>query len=148
LARKHRKVRKLRGSRTHGWGTSGQHRDSGSSGGKGRSGRWKHKWTYTVKHEPHRRGKLGFRCPTGKGIQNTINVGELSQLAEKLLAQNKTKEENGKITIDLNELGYEKLLGGGKATKRLIVNVSKYSESAAKKIQEAGGEVAGSSAKS
>jgi len=148
LARKHRKVRKLRGSRTHGWGTSGQHRDSGSQGGRGRSGRWKHKWTYTVKHEPRRRGKLGFRCPTGRGILNTINVGELSQLAEKLLAQNKTKEENGKITIDLSELGYEKLLGGGKATRRLAVKVSKYSESAAKKIQEAGGEIAGLSAKS
>jgi len=148
LARKHRKVRKLRGSRTHGWGTSGQHRDSGSSGGRGRSGRWKHKWTYTVRYEPHRRGKLGFRCPTGRGILNTINVGELSQLAERLLAQNKTKEENGRITIDLNELGYEKLLGGGKATKRLVVKVSKYSESAAKKINEAGGEVAGLSAKS
>jgi len=148
LARKHRKVRKLRGSRTHGWGTSGQHRDSGSQGGRGRSGRWKHKWTYTVKHEPHRRGKLGFKCPTGEGILNTINVGELSQLAETLLAQNKAKEEDGKIAVDLSEFGYEKLLGGGKATKRLVVKVSKYSESAAKKIQEAGGEIAGSSAKS
>lgn len=148
MARKHRKVRKLRGSRTHGWGTSGQHRDSGSSGGRGRSGRWKHKWTHTVKHEPHGRGKLGFRCPTGRGILNTINVGELSQLAEKLLAHNKAKEEEGKIAIDLSELGYEKLLGGGKATRRLAVKVSKYSESAAKKIQEAGGEVVGSSAKS
>jgi len=145
LARKHRKVRKLRGSRTHGWGTSGQHRDSGSQGGRGRSGRWKHKWTYTVKYEPRRRGKLGFRCPTGKGILNTINVGELSQLSERLLAQNKVKEESGKIAIDLDELGYEKLLGGGKATRRLAVKVSKYSESAAKKIQEAGGEIAGSS---
>ena len=145
MARKHRKVRKLRGSRTHGWGTSGQHRDSGSSGGKGRSGRWKNKWTYTVRHEPRRRGKLGFTCPTGKGIVNTINIGELSQLAEKLLAQNKAKEESGKITIDLEGLGYEKLLGGGKATSRLSVKVSKYSESAAKKIQEAGGEIVGSS---
>ena len=79
---------------------------------------------------------------------NTINVGELSQLAEKLLAQNKVKEESGKIAIDLNELGYEKLLGGGKATRSLAVRVSKYSESAAKKIQEAGGEIAGPSAKS
>jgi len=148
LARKHRKIRKLRGSRTHGWGTSGQHRDSGSSGGRGKSGRWKHKWTYTVRYEPGRRGKLGFRCPTGEGMLNTINVGELSQLAEKLLAQNKVKEESGKIAIDLNELGYEKLLGGGKATRSLAVRVSKYSESAAKKIQEAGGEIAGLSAKS
>jgi large subunit ribosomal protein L15 len=148
LARKHRKVRKLRGSRTHGWGTSGQHRDSGSSGGRGRSGRWKHKWTYTVKHEPDRRGKLGFRCPTGRGILNTINVGELSQLAEKLLAQNKAKEEEGKIAIDLSALGYEKLLGGGKATRRLTVKVSNYSESAVKKIQEAGGEIVGSNVKS
>jgi len=147
LARKHRKVRKLRGSRTHGWGTSGQHRDSGSSGGRGKSGRWKHKWTYTVRHELGRRGKLGFRCPTGKGVISTINVGELSQLAENLLAQNKVKEEGGRIAIDLNELGYEKLLGGGKATKSLAVKVSKYSESAAKKIQEAGGEIAGPSAK-
>ncbi len=148
MARKHRKVRKLRGSRTHGWGTSGQHRDSGSSGGRGRSGRWKHKWTYTVKHEPHRRGKLGFKSPSSKGVLNTINVGELSQVADKLLAENKVKEESGKIAIDLNEMGYEKLLGGGKATRSLAVRVSKYSEIAAKKIQEAGGEIVGSIAKS
>ena len=148
MARKHRKVRKLRGSRTHGWGTSGQHRDSGSQGGRGRSGRWKHKWTYTVKHEPHRRGKLGFRCPTGKGILHTINVGELSQMAERLLAQNKAKEQSGKIAVDLNELGYEKLLGEGKVIRPLAVRVSKYSESAAMKIREAGGEIVGSSSES
>jgi len=79
---------------------------------------------------------------------NAINVGDLSQLAGELLAQNRAKEEDGKIAVDLSELGYEKLLGGGKATRRLAVKVSKYSESAAKKIEEAGGEIVGSSAKS
>ena len=41
-------------------------------------------------------------------------------------------------------MGYTKLLGSGKITKALTVQVASYSKSAAEKIKQAGGEIIGS----
>jgi large subunit ribosomal protein L15 len=49
--------------------------------------------------------------------------------------------EKGKYFIDLEGLGYSKLLGTGKVTKPLTVKVSSCSKSASQKIKDAGGEV-------
>ena len=43
--------------------------------------------------------------------------------------------------IDLTELGYTKLLGTGKLTKALTIQVDSASKSAQQKVQEAGGKV-------
>ena len=48
MPHKARKVRKQRGSRTHGWGQIGQHRSRGGRGGTGKAGLDKHKWTYVI----------------------------------------------------------------------------------------------------
>jgi large subunit ribosomal protein L15 len=66
-----------------------------------------------------------------------MNVGELDEVAEKL----KGKEKEGKIFVDLEGLGYTKLLGTGKVTMPLVVKVPSCSKSAAEKIEEAGGKV-------
>ena len=139
-----RKVRRLRGSRTHGWGIQGQHRRS-KIGGHGKAGTHKHKWVPT---QPKYAGKTGFKSPLSIGqVTNTINVGELDELISRLIANKKLVEEQGKITINLKELGYGKLLGGGKVTRPIIVKVSSFSESAGKKISEAGGEIVGGAVK-
>jgi len=129
-----RKVRKRRGSRTYGWGQVGQHRAGGRKGGKGKAGRSKHKWTYTVKYTPDYFGKRGFHRPVSQK-EKTINVGELEELATRTAT-----EEKGKI-IDLERLGYDKLLGAGKVNRAMNVEVKSCSKSAAKKIQEAGGKI-------
>lgn len=49
--------------------------------------------------------------------------------------------EDGKVTLDLNELGYEKLLGAGRVDAVVTIKVKKASKSAKEKITEAGGEV-------
>jgi large subunit ribosomal protein L15 len=72
---------------------------------------------------------------------NTINVGELDELIGKLITDKKLIEEQGKVAVNLIELGYGKLLGGGKVTRQLVVKVPSFSESAEKKISEAGGEI-------
>ena len=137
-----RKTRWHRGSRTCGWGRVGQHRKSGSRGGYGKAGLHKHKWTWTVKYAPDHFGKHGFRCPTGRGELRTINVGRLSELVEEMLIRGELKPgEDGKIEVDLEKLGFEKLLGGGKVSKPLIVKVSEASEEAERKISEVGGQV-------
>jgi large subunit ribosomal protein L15 len=138
MPHKLRKIRKQRGSRTHGWGRVGQHRAGGSRGGHGKAGFHKHKWSYVIKYEPDYFGKKGFTSP--KSVRrkvNVINVGVLDEMAEK----RSTRMEKDKFFIDLESLGYTKLLGTGNVTKPLIVKVSSCSSSATEKIEEAGGQI-------
>jgi large subunit ribosomal protein L15 len=128
MPHKLRKIRKLRGSRTVGYGRIGQHRDSGSKGNR-KVGRHKHLWSKIVTSEPNYFGKHGFTSPQSKRRkENTINLNNLDQLA-------KGSE------INLTELGYTKLLGTGKLTKPLSVTVESASESAKQKVQDAGGKI-------
>lgn len=95
-----------------------------------------------VKHEPDYYGKRGFTSPRSLGQKiNVINVGELEELVDKLAAEELLKKKEGKIFLDLNELGYDKLLGMGRITKPILVKVAFHSEGAAKKVQGAGGQI-------
>ncbi|MBC7130084.1 uL15 family ribosomal protein, partial [Candidatus Bathyarchaeota archaeon] len=98
-----------------------------------------HGWTYVIRYEPNYFGKRSFTSPKSlKRDANTINVGDLEEIAEKVGV---TENKEGKIFIDLESLGYIKLLGKGRVTKPFIVKVSAISEIAAEKIKEAGGEI-------
>lgn len=141
MPHKLRKTRKLRGSRTHGLGQVGQHRKHGMKGGRGKAGGHKHKWTYIVKYEPDYFSRRGFRCPTGRGELKTINLGELDELVDRLVEENKLNMEEGKYVVDLEKLGYEKLLGEGEISKPLVVKTKFYSKLAEKKIQDVGGQL-------
>jgi large subunit ribosomal protein L15 len=130
-----RKSRKNRGSRTCGYGKTGQHRDQGSKPER-KSGRHKAKWSFVQRYEPNYFGKRGFTCPRSlRQDIRIINAGELDQMAVELPI------ENGKYSVDLETLGYSKLLGAGRVTKPLFVKVVSCSESASQKIKDAGGEV-------
>jgi len=141
LPHKLRKVRKMRGSRTHGYGQIGQHRKGGSKGGR-KAGRHKHGWTYVIKYEPNYFEKRGFTSQKSLREKiNVINVGELDELVDKLAAEGKLERKGKETFLDLDKLGYNKLLGMGKITKLLMVKASSYSEVAAKKIEEVGGKI-------
>ena len=128
MPHKLRKIRKFRGTRTIGYGRVGQHRDSGSKGNR-KVGRHKHLWSKVVTSEPNYFGKHGFVSPQSKHrIEKTINLHKLDQLASG-------------TEINLTKLGYTKLLGTGKLTKALTVQVPAASKSAAQKIQAAGGKL-------
>ncbi|MEM2897586.1 MAG: uL15 family ribosomal protein [Candidatus Bathyarchaeia archaeon] len=131
----------MRGSRTHGWGVAGQHRKHGMKGGRGKAGRFKHKWTRTLKYGLKGIGKTGFRCPTSKPKPFIINIDELDQLIKSLDEKNLIKDDSGRLLIDLAKLGYDKLLGTGKMTKPISVIVHNCSEKAKNKIEEVGGSV-------
>lgn len=136
-----RKTRKKRGSRTHGWGQIGQHRKSGVKGGR-KVGRHKHLWTWVLKNKPDYFGKKGFRSPgSRKGEINVINVGQLDELSNKLSLEKQLEKKKSKPFLDLENLGYHKLLGSGKITQAVIVKVPSYSEGAARKVQEVGGQI-------
>lgn len=132
-----RKSRTNRGSRTCGYGKVGQHRDAGSKPER-KAGRHKHKWSYVIRYEPDYFGKKGFTSPRSlRGKVKTINVGKLGEVARKLSVE----DEKGRLVIDLEDLGYTKLLGTGKVTKPLTVKVAFCSESAFQKIKDAGGQI-------
>jgi len=135
MPHKERKTRKMRGSRTHGYGRIGQHRDAGSKGQR-KVGRHKHLWSYVTTYEPDYFGKKGFTSPQSlKRKENTINLLQLEQIAAK------TPAEKGEMHIDLTSLGYTKLLGSGKIAKPLTITVPSCSKTAAEKIKKAGGKI-------
>ena len=132
-----RKTRKKRGSRTVGWGRVGQHRRTGGKPYRN-PGRHKALWSYIVKYEPGYYSKTGFTSPKSlRQISNVINVGTLDEVAEKFWVE----QEKGRFFIDLESLGYTKLLGSGRISKPLVVKIPTFSKSAANKIKEAGGEI-------
>ncbi len=139
---KDRKVRKYRGSRTHGWGQVGQHRARGGRGGTGKAGLDKHKWSYVIKHDPTYWEKKGFVSTKALGKKvSIINVGKLDDLADKLESEKKLERKEKKIFLDLESLGYDKLLGTGEIAKPMLVKVASCSEAASMKLEAAGGKI-------
>ena len=100
-------------------------------------------WVRTLVEEGKHYGRNGFYNPTRIATDGVINVGALCQISDHLLSHNTheavTKEGNA-LKIELSKLGITKVLGFGKVDRALII-VGCASESATKKISEAGGKV-------
>lgn len=95
-----------------------------------------------VRYEPDYFGKRGFTSPRSLGQRvNILNVGELEELANKLAMEQGLEEKERKAFLDLDKLGYDKLLAKGRITKPLLVKIASHSKAAAKKIEEAGGRI-------
>ena len=141
MALKNRKIRKKRGSRTCGRGSHKKARGAGNRGGTGMAGGLKGKWTWIIKYAPGYFGRRGFDLPPEvKHVYDTINVGELDELVDELLARGIAREVDGKIEVDVTKLNVEKVLGTGRVTRALLVKAPRFSSLAVKKITEAGGE--------
>ncbi|ASJ09924.1 50S ribosomal protein L15 [Thermococcus sp. P6] len=145
MIRRKRKVRKLRGSHTHGWGCKKKHRGGGSKGGRGMAGTGKRKntkWTWVIKYAPDHLGKRGFHRP--KAVQYTPSVINLSDIDENLqlfLDMGIAVEEGGKVIVDVTGLGVDKVLGTGKLTRPIVIKARYVTPKAEEKIRAAGGEV-------
>ena len=138
MPHKLRKIRKKRGTRTQGYGQVGQHRCSGGKGMR-KAGRHKQGWTWVVRYEPDYFSKKGF-CSRRKKA-NVVNIGKLEELAMKISAEKGLEERDGMTFLDLDKLGYNKLLGVGNITKPFSIKVASYSESATRKVEEIGGKI-------
>ncbi|HYY66159.1 MAG TPA: uL15 family ribosomal protein [Nitrososphaeraceae archaeon] len=137
MATRFRKSRRNRGSRYCGWGQIGQHRQAGGRGGIGQAGKHKHFWIRTIVEEPDHFGHDGFYSFNHNLSQKWINVRDL----DSVFAKHGNVEKDGKVMLDLNSLGYDKLLGGGKVFSSFMVKISKVSKKAKEKIEDVGGEV-------
>ncbi|RLF29334.1 MAG: 50S ribosomal protein L15 [Thermoplasmata archaeon] len=123
------KIKKYRGSRTHGRGKKAG-RGAGLKGGRGNAGLHKHKYMYMLKYMPDHFGRYGFKRPVDLiKEEKTINVGLLEERFPNV------KE------IDLEKEGFDKLLGSGIVNKPFVVKVPKASKRAIEKIESKGGKV-------
>lgn len=143
VVRRKKKAVRLRGNTTHGYGSMKKNRGAGNRGGKGRAGSgkkadqnkpsiWKDKKYF---------GKHGFKK---KGMKVDISPINIKLLEEKLAALEKAGKvsKSGDIyAVDLDKIGYNKLLGDGKATKKMKISVLYASKGSIEKIKSAGGEV-------
>ena len=136
MATRLRKTRKFRGSRTHGWGQVGQHRASGHKGGLGASGLLKHHFSTMLKEDPDHFGHSTTKPPYSNDAKKWIGVRELDDLYAKYGV-----EQDGKKVINLQSLGFEKLLGGGSTNNAYTVKIKRFTKSASEKVKGAGGEV-------
>ncbi|MHA2075288.1 MAG: uL15 family ribosomal protein [Candidatus Hodarchaeales archaeon] len=136
--RKNKKVRKQRGSRVYGYGRiSGGHRKGGSRGGVGQAGSKGH----------HRIGRIaemirnqrGFTAPNTSPDDLAVNIGELDEQLELLLAKKIAVKEGKKIKIDVSDLGYTKVMGKGIVKNPLHIHAEKITPHALEKIEAAGG---------
>lgn len=138
--RREKKSKYFRGSRTCGWGRVAQHRRSGRKGGRGRVGYHKHKWSWVVKYAKEWYGKRGFtRHPSLVKHTRLINVGELDELVEELIRLGVARVEGDSIHVNIMALGYNKLGGKGKVSKKLVVEGLEATGKAIHKLEEAGG---------
>ena len=75
-------MRRMRGSRTMGYGQIGQHRHSGKQGGHGNAGLHKHKWSWLIINDPDHFGRDPFFVPGAHRAAKWLNVGDLEAMAE------------------------------------------------------------------
>jgi large subunit ribosomal protein L15 len=139
---KRKKNTRQRGHTTHGWGSMKKHRGKGNKGGAGKAGTgkrgdakkpviWKNKKYF---------GKYGFKKKGAVKKVNPINLLELERKAEKLVAEKQIQKQGDVYTVDIEKLGYNKVLGYGKLTKKFKINSPLFSKEAIEKIKAAGGE--------
>lgn len=121
----------------------GQHRKAGKRGGRGVAGRKKHGKSYILRYMPDYFGKHGFKRPLCLIRKpRTINLKQLDQAIDKLLEEKAAEKKEKQIFVNLTKLGYDKLLGNGMLTRGpLVVTISKFSKTASKKVEAAGGKI-------
>jgi len=140
VVRKAKRNRHQRGRTTGGWGFSKRHRGKGSRGGHGHSGTGKrgaHNESYYYSKGIEPLGKVGmqFKARTYKMPVKTISLEMVDKHAEAW-----GKKTQDIIEIDLTSKGFTKVLSNGTVNHKLKVICYQFSESAKKKIEEAGGQ--------
>ncbi len=139
VVHRQKKVRKYRGSTTHGGGSRKKRRGSGSRGGRGRAGSGKRaghkKYHFTL-------GTEGFLPRREEQNRRGINVAFFTlEKLEQLVNLGKVKKQGEYYLVDLATLGYAKLLSTGEAQAKLKITAEACSAAAKGKVEAAGGEV-------
>ncbi len=139
-----KKYRKYLGTRYARRGKNDRNRGKGNKGGKGFSG-WrfkKTKYIKLIKEFPERFiDKKGFTSPKYNIEKTIVNLRDIEEYFNILLEEGLIRKEGDYYEIDLEELGIEKLLGGGNISRKVRIYVKEASENAIEKVKALGGEV-------
>jgi large subunit ribosomal protein L15 len=128
MAHKRKKVVKMRGSKWHGYGSKKKHRGSGSQGGKGQAGQFKHKKTFFKRWGKAKQPRFkSLEQRNVRAKEKAINIRDLVKLAGE------------KMEIDASEFGYGKVLSEGILERPVTIKAKTFSERAKQKIEAAGG---------
>mgnify|MGYP002813589759 CR=1 FL=1 len=139
VAFKRKKNTRQRGSHTHGWGAMKKHRGSGNRGGVGMAGSGKRadQKKPSLWKKPYF-GKFGFiKKNQLEVIPVTLRFFE--EHADKLVKQGKITKEGNFYVVDVEKLGYNKVIGNFKLTKKLKIKSPMFSKGALTDIEKAGG---------
>jgi len=133
VVNKRKKFSRQRASHTHGWGSKKKHRGAGNRGGKGMAGTGKRadQMKTLIWKDKKYFGKYGFKKKGVKKEIKAVNIGYIEENLDKFQGD----------VIDLGKLGYNKLLGNGKVTKKLKIKVKSASTKAVEKVRKVGGEI-------
>jgi len=142
---KRKKNTRQRGSKTHGWGAKKKHRGQGNRGGRGMAGTGKRADSKkpSVWKDQDYFGKHGFVSKTPGVKIKEVNIGFIEQHINKFLSGGLAKNEGGFYHVELEKLGFNKLLGDGKVSAKFRINVKYASKTAVEKVKKAGGEIIG-----
>lgn len=137
-----KKKQKNRGSRTHGRGKKAG-RGAGLRGGRGNANPNGSRKLTTFKEEgTDYFGGHGFNRPQSVVEETvTINVGDLLDQVEDLDEEGYVEEDGDQVVVDLDEAGYDKLLGAGRVHKNYHVRVPNTTDKAVDKLEAKGGSV-------
>ncbi len=69
----------------------------------------------------------------------TIDIGAIDQIIPSLLAQGIAKQDGDAVSLNIADMGIEKVLGSGRVTKKLNISAQAFSEQAKAKIEKMGG---------
>jgi len=143
VVRKRKKNVKQRGSKTHGWGAMKKHRGAGNRGGRGMAGTGKKgdankptKW-----HDKRYFGKHGFIKHGVAKKAVPVNLSYFEDKIDGLVKKGLAQKKEDFYVVDVKKLGFSKVLGCGKLTKRFKISSPLFSKEAVDKIKKAGGEV-------
>ena len=142
---KRKKNTRQRGHKTHGWGAKKKHRGKGHQGGAGMAGSGKRADSKkpSIWKDKHYFGKHGFVSKTPKVKISQVNISYIEQHISKFLSNDLIKKENGFYSVELEKIGFNKLLGDGRVTMKFKIKTPYASKTAIEKVKEAGGEVIG-----
>jgi large subunit ribosomal protein L15 len=143
VTNKRSKNGRCRGYTSHGFGSMKKNRGAGHRGGRGRAGTGKRgdvkkpsEWK-----AGNKQGKFGFKSKSQRIVFKTINLKTIEDTIEKLVKGGFAKIQNGSYYLNLETLGYNKLLSTGKVTRKYMITTLVAVPNAIAKIQEAGGNV-------
>ena len=142
VVNRRKKMDRQRGNTSHGWGAKKKHRGAGNRGGRGMAGTGKRadqkKESILKEYGNEYFGKRGFVRPGSPSKKaKVINFEQLNKLIEK----GEIKKEKEFYIINLDELGYAKLLSKGELRYKIKIKAKAFSKNAIEKIQEQGGEI-------